>query len=919
MRRSALTAALLGIAGCVNVYPPNAAPAPAAAPAQATSATAGAVAGAASATPAGAASAASAAKDPFKPWKDVVKDTRAIDGYFKTHLKRDQTLYLELSPSQLEKDFGLVLHQSRGVSDYGMNKGLPLSEMKLMRFRRVGDKIQLVHVNPRFTADAGSPMRRAVEEDVGHSIVAAFKIESQDTATKAVLVDVSPWLVSDYGQAGEALKWAHNRKPVMLDKERSNVAKVAGFPKNLEIDVDLTYTTGEPSPWAGNGVSDWRSIPLGVRYSFIALPEAPMQPRQGDPRVGYFLDAVYDFSRDRAADPYVTYVNRWRLEKKNPAEAVSEPVQPIVYYIDHTVPKEYRRFVKEGVEAWNKGFERAGFRNAIVAREAPESDSTWSAEDARYSTIRWSGDTGGWAIGPSQTDPRTGEILNADILIAAGFTRYYNMEYQNLVGPEAMQQEVEKMHELRQRLPGHLADRLCMAEIGKAHQLGVQHALLAGLGVIDGTKPMPEAYLGDAIRDLVMHEVGHTLGLRHNFKSSSAVPYDRLNDKEFTRQNGMATSVMDYLAVNISPDPKRQGHYTNMEVGAYDVWAIQYGYTPLGKSSAREELPELQKIAGRSAEPLLAYNTDEDTHLGPWSLDPGSSTWDVGSDPLAFARDRRTIINRVFPALEQRVIADGQAYPRLRNAVSSLIVERYISLVPLTKVVGGIHFARDLRGDPNGRSPFTPVSAARQREAVQLLVEEAFAPNAFRFDPALLNKLAPSRLMHWGTPWFTTPIDYPVHSQVGGLQASLLSQLLHPARLERMIDNELRMPGDGEAYTTGELFQTVGDAIWSETVSRTRPQRINSMRRNLQREHAALLARYLLGTGGMRYTESGPVPLRVPEHVRSLARLELTELSAQLAGALASGAEIDRDTRAHLLETKARIDRALEASMTVTQ
>ncbi len=860
-------------------------------------------------------------KDPLKKWDDVLKDTRAIAGYFTFHLKRDQSLLLELAPAQLERDFGLVMHLSRGVGDFNVHDGLPLSEARLMRLRRVGDKIYLVHVNTRFTADSGSPMRASLDDNVGHSIVAAFKIESEQQASKHVLVDVTGLIVSDYAGLADVIKIYYGNKPVRFDKERSYVGTVMGFPSNVEIDAEVTFEASDVPRFGGEGVSDYRSVPVGIRYSLFALPETPMRPRLADDRVGYFVDAVEDFSRDRTDSPYLRYVNRWRLEKKDHGAGRSDPVTPIVYYIDRSVPREYRRHVKEGIEAWNAAFETAGFTNAIVVRDAPD-DTTWSAEDVRYSTVRWTAaHRMGYAIGPSQTDPRTGEILNADILISSSIVRAWLYEYQQLAGPDELRRRLDELQRPPAGLPQVLAQRVCYAEFGRHQQLGLQYALLVGLGELDGGKPLPETYLGDAIRDLTMHEVGHTLGLRHNFKGSSAIPYDRLQDTSFTRRHGLTLSVMDYGPVNVSPNRARQGQYWNTGVGTYDKWVIQYGYAPIYGSSdngepatmgtpvptPEAERPGLASIARRAAEPLHAFGTDEDNWLGPFALDPRTSAWDLGSDPAAFARDRAEIVRRVRPHLESRLVAEGEGYQRLRGAMTALLIEEVLALLPVTKVIGGAYVARDHKGDPGGRAPFTPIPAATQREATDLLVRGVFAEDAFRFDPEQLNKMAPNRWAHWGMPFFTVPLDYPVHAYVSLVQDLLLYTVTDAYRLRRMIDNEVRMPAGAEPYTVAELLGTLTAAIWSEAGEGGQGVRsVNSFRRNLQRSYLNELTILLID----------PSPV-VPEDARSLARWELRRLSSRLGDALAASVGLDTATRAHLDESKARIDRALEASLTL--
>lgn len=907
VRTAGAAVAVLVLASCVRVYPPPETPRPSSGPSPSAQA------------------ATSQSKGPFKAWDEATKDTRAIDGFVRAHLKRDNTLFLEIQPEQLGQDFGMVMHFSRGVGVYNLHAGLPLSDMQLMRFSRVGDKVHLVHVNPRFTAERGSPMETSLQENVGHSVVAAWKIESEHAETKALLVDATSFFVSDYAGVSEQIKWYYGNRPVRFDRDRSHVENVLGFPSNLEIDGSLTFEpNGFPSFSSGRGVSDVRSVPIGVRYSIVKLPDEPMRPRLADDRVGHFLDAVRDFSRDRQATPYVRYVNRWRLEKQEPTVAVSEPVKPIVYYIDESVPHAYRQYVKEGIEAWNKAFEAAGFRNAIVAKEPPE-DSLWSAEDARYSTVKWTAaHEMGYAIGPSQTDPRTGEILNADVLISSTFVTGWGSEYAELAGEEGLLARYMDAERLMLEMPRQMADRVCLYEMGKRHQLGLQQTALAALDVIDATQPMPMEYLGNAIRDLVMHEVGHTLGLRHNFKGSSAIPYDKLNDPDFTRQNGLTLSVMDYAATNINPDRSRQGHYVNMEVGSYDVWAIRYAYSTIYEqgtngvlavsgtpaSSSEAERAGLKKIAAEVANPLHAYNTDEDTHLGPMGVDPMSNTWDLGSDAMAWAKERAKLVAEVQPRIESRLIAEGDGYQRLRGAVSGLTFERFTSILPVTKYVGGLYFARDHKGDPNGRTPFTPVTAQRQREAVAFIVEQAFAPGAFAFDPALLNKMPPSRWSDWSSGFISMPIDFPVHQSVGSLQASLLGMLLDNGRLQRMIDNGVRMPRGQEAYTVAELLSTVTDAIWSELGTGARAARnTDSFRRNLQRAHLEQLTAKVMGR---RQGFGTP-----PEDARSLARWELQGLSTRMGQVLQSPAGLDVETRAHLAESKARIDRALEASLVV--
>jgi hypothetical protein len=555
----------------------------------------------------------------------------------------------------------------------------------------------------------------------------------------------------------------------------------------------------------------------------------------------------------------------------------------------------------------------------------PPADETWNPEDIRYSTIRWLADPWGWAIGPSEMDPRTGEILNADILISSSIVNYYGMDTEYFAHAARGHGHHDDEHVMPngRPLPPALRARaaeLCIAAQGRAHEMRTQQLLLAGLGVIDGAEPLPMEYVHGALRDLIMHEVGHSIGLRHNFRGSSAIPYEMLQDTAYTRRNGLSLSVMDYVPVNIAADPRTQGHYWNVEVGAYDVWAVEYAYAPIHEQapdgtgfrpaiSSEAERPGLARIASRAAEPLHAYGTDEDV-MGSFGIDPLTMRNDLGSDALRWARDRAELAARIEPVLEERLIREGESYVRLRAGMNRLLGLRFSPLHGVARYIGGSYASRDHRGDPGQRSPFVPVPAQQQRAALELIVEQAFAEHAFRFEPDLLNRLAPDRDYHWGTT-LAPPLDYPLHEQAAALQNGLLVALTAPPRLNRMVDNTARTPTGSEPYTLHEMFGTLSAAIWTE-LGRVpaAPRNVNSFRRNLQRLHLDRMIATMTGT-------PAPGTPQIPGDARASARHELATLSRQLDAALAAGRRLDLPTRAHLEESKARIDRALAASVQV--
>lgn len=818
-------------------------------------------------------------KPPFKEWKEVLKDTKKDDGFFNLHQKRDHSFYLEIQPSQLGMDFGFFSHYSKGAGAFNIVDGLYLTDTRMLRFERVGDKVYLHHVNMLFTADEGTPLRESLDDNVGNSIIASFSIESEHDTSKALLIDFTNFVVSDYMQVSERIKGYYGGRPVQFDKSRSYVEQAMAFPKNVEIDAMLTFKpNGNPVFGSTAGVSDRTSVPVGLRYSFFALPDNPMPRRMADERVGYFTDAQLDYSKQTDNNPMVQYVNRWRLEKQDPDADMSDPVQPIVFYIDSTVPHELRKWVKEGIEGWQKAYEAAGFTNAIIAKEAPD-DSTWSAEDMRYSTVRWSAaHQMGYAIGPSQTDPRTGEILNADILLSAIFMRGWGSEWANLAGPNGMLQKMEDMQNAMSLLSPFEKDHLCMASWGKQFEMGLMKTTLMADGLLDNVSDVPEEFYGPALRDLVFHEVGHTLGLRHNFRGSGSIDHARIHDSDYTTENGLTLSVMDYAGSNINPDRANQGDYVNMEVGAYDVWAIAYGYTPDDDAAAA--------LARQAADPMHAFNTDGDGN----GIDPLTSVWDLSSDPMAYADEQRELVDNIYPVIEERLISDNEAYAQLRSALNGLMFTKYRQMTAVAKMVGGSYFERDRKGDPGAAMPLTPVSGADQRAAVDFILDRILDTSSLPITQDLLNKAVPSRTDDWNSSFGVSRYDIPVYETVLSLQMQALGTLTNRGRMNVLLNTDLRQD---DAYTVEELFGQIDDAVYGSLSG------LDRFERNLQLAYADHLG------GIMNNLRPSPFVASAPAEARSLARLELTELAAAVEGAM--GGASSRMDRAHLMELQARV------------
>jgi hypothetical protein len=863
---------------------------------------------------------------PWKSFSEVTKNATIQTGLFTIYRKRDKA-YLALAPDQLDRDYLLVTQLSQGIGELGLDGGASVRS-DLVRFHRAGDRIELWVVNPHFAATPGTPMARAVAYSFGHSVAQSFPIATMRDKGE-ILLDIAPFLLSDWTDLGAFFQGVAVQKKLtgtfFLDKDRSSLQQLRLFPENLEAEVRLTYQANRNLGL--EAVPDYRWIPVGVHYSLLELPATPMRPRYADERVGYFVSAIKDFSRDTAESFFVRFVNRWRLEKRNPGAALSEPVKPIVYYIDRTVPAEWKPWVRAGILEWNRAFEEAGYRNAIKVLDAPE-DTLWSAEDARYSTVRWTATNRSvYAVGPSNVDPRTGEILNADVLVAASWIQTWRGESGEYVTPQLAVRSAFIEDSAASALNGD--SRLCSLGEGLRRQGTVTRALLAAAGDKPDAASSVRLYIGQALKALIMHEVGHTLGLRHNFRGSAGVTRAQLTDRSYSKANGLGVSVMDYNPPALSLDPKQQGDFYAPTIGSYDRWAIRYGYTPLGpiqpvfamaKGSERlaaawtpeTEVKALQSIAAEAAHPSHLYGTDEDAGFGGLGLDPTVSRYDQTDDPLGWARERVTLINGLFDSLDTRMVAPGQGYARLRATFADLLTDRWYALLVTTKYLGGAMTARDHRGDPAARPAFVTVPAAMQRQALRFITEFGFGEHAYRFPPALLSHLGPDRWRHWGSnPAVVGRIDFPLHDWATTQQSTLLGQLLDPVVLERIRDAELRATDSAPTVSIPELFATLTAAIWTEIGYSSPggqagvPRNVASVRRDLQRLYLNSLIRMLVN----------PLP-DTPEDARTLARATLADLGTGLERAIARRTvELDSYTRAHLVDSRERITQALNAQM----
>jgi hypothetical protein len=881
----------------------------------------------------------------YPNFQNLVKGAKEFDGLFHMYLKDDRLL-AEIQPQQFDRPFLFSAAIAKGAGVGGTT--LVDDEAWVLYFKRVGERVFLVRKNTRFRATPGTPAGRATDVTYSDSVLAALPIRTLNPMRGSVVVDFNQIFFTDFAQLDIGF----------LDPSRTTWDRIKAFKKNVELRVAATFTGGRRGR-GNDDVIDSRGVSVILHYSLIELPDFGYTPRVADDRVGHFISVVKDFNGAETKDTaFVRYVNRWRLERADGTPwkeggKLSPPKKRIVFWIENTVPDEYRAAVREGILEWNKAFEKVGFKDAIEVRQ--QENEEFDPEDVTYATFRWVTNEKSFAIGPSRVNPTNGEIIDADILFDASMVRYEKANYRVYrnergeafepasdiqAGRRGWMIPGDPLAALRaEPTPGSWNDRsepiseeesmrrklnalrhgYCQCAAHKGSELGLailHHA--ATFGLKEGEK-VPDELLQQAVKETVMHEVGHTLGLRHNFKASTVIPNDKLHDKAATAK-GLVGSVMDYNPANIAPKGTPQGYYFTPTLGAYDFWAIEYAYRP----NANDE--ELAKIASKAADPALIYGTDEDLIA---SADPLVNQWDLGNDPLKFAMDRVKVTQDLLPKLADTAVDKGEGYQRLRTAFDRLLRQYGNAAALSAKFVGGEALYRDHKGDPNARDPFVPVAAAKQREALRFLQEQVLTDKPFDFPPDLLRKLAADRWLHWGNEGAMRAVDYPLNARVLGIQRVALDELFDPATLRRVQDIAHKAPKGEDPLAVADIFRAVTESVFCDLPAAEKPGdkapvgKSSVIRRNLQRAYLSRLAGMVLGPksggnsilillGGGSFG-GGPVPA----DAKSLARMHLREIGKRIDAGLK--AEKDDAVRAHLEEAREQIAKVLSASLTANE
>jgi hypothetical protein len=894
---------------------------------------------AAASTPASAASAAapgrvSAQRNPapaggpaLPPFATVTHGARRIDGML-TMWQKDEKVWLELRPEDFNKPMFFSPKISQGLGEGGLLGGrmifgsAPWGAPQIVEFRKIHNLVQLIALNKTFRAKPGTPEAYAVDAAYASSLVASTPVASQaDAASHGVLVEANNLFLGDTLGMAIHLQQLY-RQNYGYDPRNSYFDEVRGAPDEVMFDVTAHYLTqsiatsfpnappGTPQPTIPSFVPDARSLFLGLHYSLARLPDKPMATRPADPRVGYFTTTVADFSDDVERSSRERFVNHWRLEKKDPAAALSEPVRPITYWLDRTIPLKYRDAITRGILEWNKAFERIGFKDAIVVKVQPD-DATFDTLDVGVTSVRWSVDAepGYAAIGPTHVDPRSGEILDAAISLESLSVRDQRalraqvLDVAHGSGFAALLQPASPAA-AGGRDAGWGADaQACVAGDYEAEQAGYGLDVLAARGEIDPDSPEADAFVQAYLTEVTMHEVGHTLGLRHNFRASHLYSEKQLSDPGFTGTHSLAGSVMDYLPINLPRPGEAAVKPFESTLGPYDYWAIEYAYKPLPAGATPvQEKAELLKIAARNAEPGLDYGTDEDYFLG---VDPSALQGDLGIDPVAFAQKRFAIARDLFARQETRTLKPSEDYAVLRRSVTYALRDATRAAAVLLRQLGGVSTLRDFPG--SGRDPMEPVPPGVQRAALDTLVDGVLAPESFHVTPALQRRLAPDFLERGDVTAGGAPVstDYPVEAVMLDLQRQVLAALMSDGMAQRLVDSAPKLDRPAQALTPADVYARVTRSLWSDAANFGPDGKgdIPARRRELQRDHVNRLANVLLRTpGGVR------VDMRSTLRAEAVALLPRIEAARRRPG-------LGEASRLHLADCAETLRVALNAPM----
>ena len=831
-------------------------------------------------------------KAPPTPPKPTVaekmKSSKKSDGLFTIYQDTATgSVQMYVKKNQLGKEYIYQSFSMGGPTSLFLHQNM-IRTTWVFRIKKSFDKLEFFQVNTNFWYDPQNAVSKSANVDVTEAVFYSAKIDGEDSTGFIVAGDglfLSEKLdpIKPLVAPGPAAQFVFNLGG--LNVAKSGYKTVRSYPNNTDVVVELAYDNPAPFNQGGKDITDARYNRIRFQHSFLEMPSNDFRPRLDDPRVGYFTQEVENLTSIKVAD-YRDMINRWNLVKKDPSAALSEPVEPIVWWIENTTPVEFRQTIKEAGEKWNEAFEKAGFKNAVVMKIMPD-DATWDPADIRYNVIRWvsSPYPPYGAIGPSFVNPKTGQILGADITVEwlSGSSspiqeELYDVKSLNTDLPSLLLNP-KKDEELN--IPGFKKWMACNigAELKAQYTAGL--TTLEATGASDGEiKTLHKQFL----YFLIMHEMGHTMGLNHNMKASQMLTPAEVNNMDVTHTKGLTGSVMDYPSVNVAFDRAKQGDYYTTKAGPYDIWAIEFGYTPF---SASEEAAGLKKILNRSTEPGNTFGNDADDMRSPGfgGIDPRVMVNDMSSDMVAYAEDRFALVNSLIGKLKEKYSKPGKSYAELRSRYNNLMGQRNQMAHSVSRYIGGVMVDRSFVGQETTNKPFTPVSSAYQKKAMAFLAKNIFAPDAFKNDAALFPYL---QLQRRGFNFFGASEDIKPQNTVLAIQVGLFSHLLSPNTMARINNSTLY----GNTYTTADMMVDITNAVFAADLKTN----VNLYRLNLQTE-------YVKGLAAIVTTPVSPYD--------NASKAAMYNTLRKIKGMLATAISTDEQTKAHRANLSFLIEKAL--------
>jgi len=788
------------------------------------------------------------------------------------------SVQLYIRKDQLGKEFIYQSFSISGPTSLFLNQSMHRTT-SVIKVQKAFDKLEFSQVNTGFYYDKNNPISKTASVDKPDAIFYADKVVVEDSL--GYLVNADGLFLSD---KLDPIKPVTVPSPTSafsfnlggFNPAKSKYSAVRSFPNNTDVVVDMAYDNPNAFVSGGNDITDPRYIRVRMQHSFIEMPkDNNFRPRRDDPRVGYFMEQTND-QTSISSTPYKDFIHRWNLQKKDPSAALSKPVEPIVWWVENTTPLEYRQAIVEAGLKWNEAFEKAGFKNVVQMKIMPDT-ATWDPADIRYNVIRWvaSASPAYGAIGPSFVNPRTGQIIGADITVEFAtassspiFDELYNGTAAGTTGLQFT--GVSKNY----------YDNCTIADELKSQYITGLATLEMSGGTQEEIKEMHKQFL----TYLVLHEMGHTMGLNHNMKASQMLSPAELNNKELTRRIGLMGSVMDYPAINIALDKSKQGDYYTTRTGPYDLWAIEYGYSVFNEN---DEAAGLNRILMRSNDPKLAFGNDGDDMRSPGKgMDPRVNINDLSSDAVGYAEDRYKLVNGLMSKLVPHYSKEGQSYAELRSRYGILNRQRFDMTSAVSRYIGGVYVDRSFPEQKSTAKPFTPVPLATQKHAMEVLNKYVFAPDAYNADAQVYPYL---QLQRRGFSQPGNGEDFRASGNIVGLQqAGALSHILNPSTLQRITNSRLY----GNEYSVADVMNDLVKGIFDADLSGN----VNIYRQYLQT--AFVKDEIQLADENNR---------QVDDVAKAAARSTLKKVKARLATAVSTNEE----TKAHRTNLSFLIDNAL--------